>query len=175
MTVSDSDGNSCPATLDAFGLGECDLPSTSAGTKSVNAHFNGDVSFGQSDAEVAGHVVNAAGTTTTVASDTNPAVLGQDVTFTATVSANAPSSTVPSARCSSWSTASNSGSPVGLDGNGQAALTTSSLGVGTHTVDAHFLGTADYNAVDRLAVAATRWSRRRRRRPRSRRTRRTRQ
>ena len=41
-------------------------------------------------------MVNAADTTTAVTSDTNPSVLGQDVTFTATVAANAPSTTTPS-------------------------------------------------------------------------------
>ena len=145
VTVTDSDGNGCSAVLDGAGNGSCDLPSTSAGTKTIDAHYEGDTSFGVSDATSGSHEVDAADTTTTVASDLNPAVLGQSVTFTATVSANVPSFNVPTGSVQFVVDGGNSGSPVSLDGNGQATLTTSSLGVGSHTVDAHFLGTADYN------------------------------
>ena len=153
VTVTDSDGNGCSAVLDGAGNGSCDLPSTSAGTKTIDAHYEGDTSFGVSDATSGNHEVDAADTTTTVATDLNPAVLGQSVTFTATVSANAPSFNVPTGSVQFVVDGGNSGSPVSLDGNGQATLTTSSLGVGSHTVDAHFVGTADYNQLDRFTLA----------------------
>src|SRR5581483_5801183 len=94
--VTDSDGNACDAILDAIGDGTCDLPSASTGTKTLDAHYLGDLSFAASDAASAGHEVDAATTATSVSSDVNPSVLGQPVTFTATVSANDPSTTIPS-------------------------------------------------------------------------------
>ena len=143
VTISDADG-SCPAVLDASGSGGCDLPSTSAGTKSVQAHYSGDAGFSASDAPSVQHQVNAAPTTTSVDTDVNPSLSGQTVTFTATVSANDPSAAVPAGSVQFAVDGTNSGSPVALDAGGQASIQLGDLAVGDHTVVAQFLGTADF-------------------------------
>ena len=57
---------------------------------SITAAYGGDVNFTTSTSTALSQTVNQDSTTTSVASSTNPSVYGQSVTFTATVSANAP-------------------------------------------------------------------------------------
>jgi hypothetical protein len=78
-----------------------------------------------------------AATTTTVASSANPVTSGQSVTLTATVSGNAPTGTVQF-----QDGGVDLGAPVALAG-GIAALTTSSLGVGSHGISALYGGDAN--------------------------------
>jgi hypothetical protein len=80
----------------------------------------------------------AGATTTTVASDVNPSVFGQLVTFTATVSPNTATGTVQFKI-----DGSNVGSPVTVSG-GTAPFPISTLAVGTHTVEADYLGSSTY-------------------------------
>ena len=83
------------------------------------------------DAAVAG------ATTTIVTSSLNPSVVGQSVTFTATVTGTTPTGTVQFR-----DGVVNLGAPVALAGN-VAALTTSSLTAGTHSITAAYSGDAD--------------------------------
>src|SRR5262249_51793732 len=83
-----------------------------------------------------------AGTTTTVSSSATPSVYGQSVTLTAKVT-------------------SGSGTPVGtvtfydgttalatrtLDANGMATFSTSSLAVGSHTINVNYAGSGNFPA-----------------------------
>src|SRR5262249_61585512 len=88
--------------------------------------------------------VNPDGTTTSVTSSLNPSVYGQGVTFTATVSANAPGSGTPQ------------GTVTFLDGSvplatvplsgGTVSFTTAALSGGTnHTITAAYNDTVDSN------------------------------
>jgi sugar lactone lactonase YvrE len=87
--------------------------------------------------------ITPATTTTSVSGNPNPVTNGQTVVFTATVQANAPSSSTPY------------GSVIFLDGtivlgtgslsNGQATFSTSSLSVGPHTISAVYTDPADTN------------------------------
>ena len=81
-----------------------------------------------------------AATTTTVSSSTNPSAPGQAVTFTATVSAGAgsPTGTVTFTLDGAAQT------PVMLSG-GRATFTTSTLAVGTHTVQAVYPGDSTFS------------------------------
>ena len=126
--VSDSDGHGCDVTL-AAGSGSCVLPSSSAGTKTLDAHYNGTPSFTASDATSASHAVGSVSTSTSVISSVNPSVFGQNVTFTATVSADAPSTATPVGSVEFFDGATSLGAPVALDGSGQAQLSTSALSV----------------------------------------------
>ncbi len=92
-TVSVSDGtNNCSATV---AVGQCVLPSTSPGSKTLTANYPGDSFFnGSSDTEA--HQVDKANTTTTItASPVGPSVFGQSVTFTATVAVVSPGAGSP--------------------------------------------------------------------------------
>ena len=67
--------------------------------------------------------VAKATTTTTIASSQNPALVGQPVTFTATVTAQG--NGTPGGQVQFKDGASNLGAPVAIDGTGKATLTTS--------------------------------------------------
>ena len=110
--------------------------SSSSGTKTLDAHYNGDASFSGSDAVSATHAVAAADTTTSVSSVTGPSVFGQDVTFSATVSAAVRRAT-PMGSVEFFDGAHSLGTVaarrrVGLD------VDTAALAVGDHSITAVF-------------------------------------
>jgi RHS repeat-associated protein len=87
------------------------------------------------------------GTTTTVVSNANPAIFSQAVTFTATVSANAPSSGTPTGTVTFYdgSTALGTGTLAVVNGQDQASFTTSRLSGGTnHTITAVYNGDSNF-------------------------------
>ncbi len=111
-------------------------------THPMDATYNGDANFNGSSSGTLNQVVNAANTSTSVASSANPSVFGQSVTFTATVTASAPGAGTPSGVV----TFTIDGAPtvVALSG-GLATLTTSSLTVGLHSVLAAYSGDGNFN------------------------------
>src|SRR6266851_960958 len=66
----------------------------SAGQHSITASYNGDSNYSSSGSSPYSQTVNQAGTTISVSSSNNPSTLGQNVMFTATVSAPAATGTV---------------------------------------------------------------------------------
>jgi hypothetical protein len=75
-------------------------------------------------------------TTTSISSSANPSVVGQSVTFTATVSANASGVGSPTGTVT-FTLDGTAQAPVPLSG-GQATLTVSNLSIGSHTVSAAY-------------------------------------
>jgi len=94
-----------------------------------------------------GQNVNQANTTTNVASSANPSFANQAVTFTATVPASSPGAGNPSASVN-FSIDGGAPTTVLLQNNGgpvlTAKLTTSSLGIGTHSIAATYSGDANF-------------------------------
>jgi hypothetical protein len=90
-----------------------------------------------------------AATTTAVISSLNPAVVGQSVTFTATVTGSSPTGTVQFE-----DGASALGAPVTLSG-GSAAITTAALTQGTHSITAVYSGDANNATSTSPAVVQT--------------------
>jgi hypothetical protein len=80
-------------------------------------------------------------TTTTVASSASPATAGRSLTLTATVADG--TAATPSGTVQFRDGAADLGAPVTLSGT-TAALTTSALAVGTHTITAVYSGNADF-------------------------------
>jgi hypothetical protein len=91
ITVTDG-VDSCSAAVAAGG---CDLPSTTAGAKTLTATYAGDASFaGSSDTEA--HTVHQASTTTTITADApDPSVVGQSYVVSWTVTVDAPGAGTP--------------------------------------------------------------------------------
>ncbi len=79
------------------------------------------------------------GTTTIVEPSVNPSVEGQSVTFTATVSKDGGDDNL-TGTVTFKADGVVLGSPVALDGSGQATLATSGIAVGTHAVAAEYSG-----------------------------------
>ena len=86
------------------------------------------------------------GTTVNLSSSANPSVLGQDVTFSASVTGNSPTGTM---RLENG--AADFGSPVALSGASAASFSTSALSVGDHAITAIYSGDTN-NATGSSAV-----------------------
>ena len=110
-------------------------PHTITGTYAADAVHTGS-------SNTASLAVNQAGTTTAVVSSVNPSVFGQAITFTATVSPVSPSTGTPTGTVSFFDI----GGPIGsgtLSG-GVATFTTSTLGVGNHTISAQYVSDGNF-------------------------------
>jgi hypothetical protein len=128
------------------------------GSHSITATYSGDTNFTTSNFLGLNQTVNADATTTSLVSSVNPSVSGQAVTFTATVTANAPGSGVPTGTVTFRDDKTTLG--VGtLNGSGVATFTTTSLAVGTHPITAVYAGSVNYltstsNLVSQTVTAA---------------------
>ena len=103
---------------------------------SITAVYGGDTNFQGSSSAAMGQAVDQDGTTTLVSSSANPSVYGQPVTFTATVSASAPGSGVPTGGVTFEDGATVLGTGT-LSASGVASYTTTAfqLSVGRRPLD----------------------------------------
>jgi len=126
--------------------------STSAlltGTHALTASYGGDSNFPGSVSSPASLTVSKAGTQSLLSSSPNPSIVGQTVTFTATIvpaSGSGPSGTV-----SFYDGATLLGS--GAMSGGVAAFSTSSLTQGTHSIAASYSGDSNFNGSTSVALS----------------------
>ncbi|MBQ0984210.1 Ig-like domain repeat protein [Streptomyces sp. F63] len=140
VTVTDSAGDTFTLELDETGSAEVRTAGLPVGTYSATADYLGDGNFAPSSGSDS-HRVDRAGTTLAVTTGPDPSVLGETVTFTATVTPTAPGAGTPA------------GTVVFLvDGRelagtltgGTVTVTDSTLPVGTYTVTAVYAGDASF-------------------------------
>lgn len=129
--------------LNASGQATCTTSSLAAGTHGITAGYSGDASNLASVSAELSQVVNPVVVpplSVTLKSSLNPSSVGVAVTFTATVTGNAPTGTV---RFTSDGAAISGCTAVALTGSGNtrtAACTTSSLSAGGHSIRAAYSG-----------------------------------
>ncbi|HET6843291.1 MAG TPA: Ig-like domain repeat protein [Candidatus Angelobacter sp.] len=115
------------------------------GNHTITTSYGGDGNFNGSTGSLTGNpqVVNKASSTTSVVSSQNPSIIGQSVTFTATVSPVAPAAGTPTGTV----TFLDGGSPIGTGtlSGGVAAFTTSALTVGNRTITTSYGGDGTFN------------------------------
>ncbi|HYY56852.1 MAG TPA: Ig-like domain repeat protein, partial [Pyrinomonadaceae bacterium] len=116
---------------------------TGAGSCTITASQAGDNNHGAATPVAQSFSITKATTTTSVSSSVNPSDLGQNVTFTATVSSAAGT---PTGTVQFKVDGSNAGAPVALNANGVAAFSTKALTGGTHTVTGDYSGDGDFAA-----------------------------
>src|SRR4029077_5113262 len=109
-----------------------------AGPHSVTASYSRDSNYSISSSSPFSQTVNQAGTTISVSSSNNPSTSGQNVTFTATVSAPAATGTGKF-----YGGATGLGSSA-LSG-GKASLSTSTLSAGSHSITSSYSGDTNYS------------------------------
>jgi len=83
-------------------------------------------------------------TATTVGSSSNPSLVGQSVTFTATVKRTSNNTPATGGTVTFKEGAAVLAGPLSISGTGQASFTTSTLAAGTHNISAIYSGTATY-------------------------------
>ena len=156
-TVTFKDGAStltCGSGSVAFNgtTATCVVTPTTAGSHSITAVFGGDANYSTSTSSALTQTVNAASTTTSVASTTgSPTVVGQAVTYTATVAVTAPGSGTPSGNVEFFdggtaiaACGGASGNP--LSGTSATCVVTYAAVRCSHTITAKYLGDSNYSA-----------------------------
>ncbi|MGW3269814.1 Ig-like domain repeat protein, partial [Streptomyces sp. NPDC001056] len=112
------------------------------GSHSLTAVYSGDTDFSGSTSPADVQTVTQAATTTGLTSAPDPSVFGEAKTLTATVTAVPPGSGTPTGTVDFFDGATllGTGTLVG----GTATLTTSALGVGSHSLTAVYSGDAEF-------------------------------
>ncbi len=132
--------------LDAEGHASFSTNTLSIGTfHSFSATFNGDTDFGVSTSDsTTGVYVTSISTTTILSSNTNPSMFGQEVRFTASVTASnnfnglKPTGQIRFTDYPEGGGSNNLGA-VDLDATGTATIAISSLSIGTHIIKAQYI------------------------------------
>ncbi|WP_413809541.1 beta strand repeat-containing protein [Streptomyces sp. OE57] len=159
VTFTIAGGPTLIGTLNATGQACVTTSAIPVGTHAVTATYAGNTGVAGSSASGSVTVVQAT-TTTVLTSSPNPSTPGQNVTFTATVTAVPPATGTPTGTV----TFVISGGPtlIGtLNGAGQATVNTSTLTTGAHTVtatyggDTCFAGSTSPTITQNVAVAPT--------------------
>jgi uncharacterized repeat protein (TIGR01451 family) len=117
-----------------------------AGTYTMEAYYPGDNIYGPATAfvNITVNGTSPSPTGTTLVASASTINLGQPVTFTAGVTSPAGGSPVGTNGSVTFAANGIALGTVPLDVNGQATLTTSSLGVGSNTITAQYSGAGNY-------------------------------
>jgi hypothetical protein len=154
-TVSFLDGSSvlATATLDNTGAASFSTSGLALGGQSIIVSYGGDNTYAPGSSGILTQVVNQDGTNTSLTTSLNPSVVGQSVTFTATVSGNYAGSGTPG------------GTVTFLDGNttlgtgslsgGVATLSIPTLIVGSHAITALYAGDTNHTGSTSNAISQT--------------------
>jgi len=97
VLVADDEGTgSCTGSIDANGVGKCDIAFTTAGLKHVTATYAGDPNFGNSASAATLYTITQATTTLSITSDTpDPSAPGAMITVQWTLAANVTGGAAP--------------------------------------------------------------------------------
>ena len=129
------------ATLNASGVASITTSTLAIGTHPITATYAATVSFNASATTALPQVVKAAplrGTSTVLTSSLNPSLLGQSVTFTANINSGPSGGPAPTGKVDFFDGVVTLGAtPVN---GGTAALTLSTLTVGSHNITAVYSG-----------------------------------
>ncbi|MBB6143931.1 hypothetical protein HNQ77_001880 [Silvibacterium bohemicum] len=140
-SVTYKSGNSVvgAATLSAAGVASLTTSALAVGSDALTAVYSGDTLHIASTSAELTQTVQSAGTTTTLASNQNPSLFGQNVTFTATVSGNG---IVPTGAIT-FTDGSTPLATVNVNTAGVASYSTTTLSIGVHQIVASYSGDSD--------------------------------
>lgn len=142
MTLKEGATTLGSGTVNANGQVSVAVSSLSTGTHALTATYAGSGAFQASSGNLS-YTVAKGNTTTTVVSNTNPSVVGQSVTFTATVNAVSPASGARTGTVQFRDNGVDIGGPVVLSAN-QATLTTSFTSTGAHSITGVYAGDGNF-------------------------------
>jgi large repetitive protein len=128
--------------------------SLNVASHSITAEYAGSSNFiGSTNSPALSQTVNKADATTTIASSANPSLVGQSVTFTATVAATSPGTGTPSGTVTFKDGSTTLG--TGTLSSGQATFSTSALSLGSHSVTAVYGGDSKFNTSSSSTLSQT--------------------
>ncbi|MGO9198697.1 MAG: Ig-like domain repeat protein [Acidimicrobiales bacterium] len=144
VTFAGAAGTLCTASLGVSGQATCTTSYDEAGTDSVTATYGGNSNFSASASSAVGETISPAATTTSVVASVTSSVVGQQVTFTASVGAVSPGAGTPSGTVSFSDGVVLCGSVLTDTVPDQATCTVSFPAIGVKTVTATFEGSGAY-------------------------------
>ena len=124
-----------------------------AGTHSIVVQYSGDANFSGGNSKSLAQVVNQAASTTAVKPTVNPSVLGQSVTFTATVASAVSGLGTPTGQVTFYDGTTAIDTETLVDG--MASYTTSGLAVAGHSITAQYTGDTDFSGSTSTAFTQT--------------------
>jgi hypothetical protein len=123
----------------------CNVTYAGVGTHGITAVYSGDANFISSTSPILTQTINQGATAAVIASSANSSVAGEDVSYSATVSAVAPASGTPTGRVAFLDGASTiAGCATQALVFGMASCTVTYAGAGTHGITAVYSGDADF-------------------------------
>jgi hypothetical protein len=131
--------------LNSAGRATFTTASLSRGNHAINATYGGDGNFLGSAHGNYGQAVLKDATTATTTPSANPVVVGNTLTLTATVQANAPGGGMPTGMVTFKDITTVLGTGT-LNSAGQATFSTAALTVGTHAITATYGGDNNFTA-----------------------------
>jgi hypothetical protein len=153
-TVTFLDGTTSLGTATvSSNAAQLSLSSLSVGDHSITAKYNGDNNFSVSTSVPLTQTVGRAATTTTVASNLNPAAFAQSITFTATVQPSAGGT--PTGTVTLVDGGTNALANSTLSAAGSAQFTVGGLSVGSHSMTVVYAGDANFSASTSAAQVET--------------------
>ncbi|MDB5330308.1 MAG: hypothetical protein JWP03_1459 [Phycisphaerales bacterium] len=141
-------------TLSAAGQATFTTSSLALSSHSITAVYNGDTNFITSTSPALTQTISTASTAVALATSANPSTSGQLVTFTATVSATAPSAGTPTGTVTFMDGATTLGTGT-LNASRQATFTTTTLSVASHSITAVYAGDTTFTGSTSAAVTQT--------------------
>lgn len=136
--------------LDASGVIRFDTSALGGGTHNVTATYGGDASYVAGNTASIPHVVSPARPAVTVAVIPASAVFGQSVTVTATVASSAPAARTGNVVFTDGAITLQT---VRLDAQSRASFAIATLGAGSHTIKASYVGDANYESASGSSAA----------------------
>lgn len=130
-------------TLDGNGHASISTTAVGVGIRPVIAQYQGSTDYSTSLASGGFQQVLKAETTTALGSSSNPSLVNDSVTLTATVTAKAPGGGTPAGSVEFFDGATSLGTSL-LDGNGIATLSTANLPVAVYSYSAAYVGNGSY-------------------------------
>jgi hypothetical protein len=130
-----------PISIDVNGVAVYSTSSLSSGTHSITAVYSGTSNYESSTSGIVSQVVNQGSTVSVLTSSKNPSLYNESITLRDSIVGSVPDGGTVQFKNGS----ADIGSPVPLDVNGVATLTTSTLFTGTHLITAYYSGTSNYS------------------------------
>ncbi|HEV2349701.1 MAG TPA: Ig-like domain repeat protein, partial [Terriglobia bacterium] len=139
VTFKDGAATLGSGTVNSSGFATLSTSGLSVGLHAISATYGGDSFFTASTSPALAQTVNQGATSTVLASSVNPSVVGQPVTFTATVGVTAPATGMAAGTVTFKDGSATLGTGT-LNALGYTTLSTSALALGAHSITAVYSG-----------------------------------